>query len=95
MQTWCQTQSLVCPLPPPRLRPGLRAFRCASPSIGDLASNLSPVVLQIPCFNVVAGGSHTGTAFREYFIIPVGAETFTQAMRIAAECYHTLKGIIE
>ena len=52
------------------------------------------MVLQIPCFNVVAGGSHTGTAFREYFIIPVGAETFTQAMRIAAECYHTLKGII-
>ena len=32
VQTWCQTQSLVCPSPPPRLRPGLRAFRCASPS---------------------------------------------------------------
>ena len=53
------------------------------------------MILQIPCFNAVAGGSHTGTAFREYFIIPVSAETFTQAMRIAAECYRTLKGIIE
>ena len=64
---------------------------------GDLACNLSPVILQIRCFNVVTGGSHAGNklAFREYFIIPVGAETFTQAMRIAAECYHTLKGIIE
>jgi enolase len=34
-------------------------------------------------------------AFQEYFIIPVGAETFSEAMRIGAECYHTLKGIIK
>ena len=74
--------------------PGAKGVPLREP-FGDLAGSLSPVVLQIPCFNVVAGGSHTGTAFREYFIIPVGAETFTQAMRIAAECYHTLKGIIE
>ena len=74
--------------------PGAKGVPLREP-FRDLASNLSPVVLQIPCFNVVAGGSHTGTAFREYFIIPVGAETFTQAMRIAAACYHTLKGIIE
>jgi enolase len=63
----------------------------------DLAGNTGPMVLPIPCFNVINGGSHAGNklAFQEYFIIPVGAETFTEAMRIGAECYHTLKGIIK
>ena len=79
-----------------RAAPGAKGVPLRKP-FGDLAGNLSPVVLQIPCFSIVAGGSHAGNklAFREFFIIPVGAETFTQAMRIAAECYHTLKGIIE
>merc|ERR1712039_166462 len=36
-----------------------------------------------------------GLAFQEYFIIPVGAETFKEAMQIGAECYHVLKGIIK
>merc|ERR1712000_483832 len=51
----------------------------------------------VPCFNVVNGGSHAGNklAFQEYFIIPVGASSFKEAMQIGAECYHTLKGIIK
>jgi len=55
------------------------------------------MVLPVPCFNVINGGSHAGNklAFQEYFIIPVGAESFKEAMRIGAECYHTLKGIIK
>jgi len=65
--------------------------------LGDLAGNPGPVVLPVPCFNVVNGGSHAGNklAFQEYFIIPVGAKTFKEAMQIGAECYHTLKGIIK
>jgi len=63
----------------------------------DLAGNTGPMTLPIPCFNVINGGSHAGNklAFQEYFIIPVGAETFSEAMQIGAECYHTLKGIIK
>jgi enolase len=63
----------------------------------DLAGNTGPMVLPVPCFNVINGGSHAGNklAFQEYFIIPVGAETFKEAMRIGCECYHTLKGIIK
>merc|ERR1711957_670550 len=40
---------------------------------------------------------HTGNklAFQEYFIVPVGAESFSEAVRIGCECYHTLKGIIK
>merc|ERR1719145_366807 len=62
-----------------------------------LAGNTGPMVLPVPCFNVVNGGSHAGNklAFQEYFIIPVGAASFKEAMRIGAECYHTLKGIIK
>merc|ERR1711871_681606 len=65
--------------------------------IADLAGNGGAMVLPMPCFNVVNGGSHAGNklAFQEYFIIPVGAATFREAMQIGAECYHTLKGIIK
>merc|ERR1719499_2965604 len=65
--------------------------------LADLAGNTGPMVLPVPCFNVVNGGSHAGNklAFQEYFIIPVGADTFKEAIRIGAECYHTLKGVIK
>jgi len=65
--------------------------------IADLAGNDGKMVLPVPCFNVINGGSHAGNklAFQEYFIIPVGAETFKEAMQIGCECYHTLKGIIK
>jgi len=63
----------------------------------DLAGNTGPMTLPIPCFNVINGGSHAGNklAFQEYFIIPVGAATFSEGVQIGAECYHTLKGIIK
>merc|ERR1719243_155336 len=65
--------------------------------IAEIAGNKGPMVLPVPCFNVINGGSHAGNklAFQEYFIIPVGADTFSEAMQIGAECYHTLKGIIK
>jgi len=65
--------------------------------VAEIAGNDGPMVLPVPCFNVINGGSHAGNklAFQEYFIIPVGADSFKEAMRIGAECYHTLKGIIK
>jgi len=65
--------------------------------IAEIAGNTGPMVLPVPCFNVINGGSHAGNklAFQEYFIIPVGASSFKEAMRIGAECYHKLKGIIK
>jgi enolase len=65
--------------------------------LADVAGNTGPMTLPIPCFNVINGGSHAGNklAFQEYFIIPVGAANFTEAMRIGAECYHQLKSIIK
>ena len=65
--------------------------------LAELAGNGGEMVLPVPCFNVINGGSHAGNklAFQEYFIIPVGAPSFKEAIRIGAECYHTLKGIIK
>merc|ERR1719150_2265970 len=64
--------------------------------IANLAGN-DKLVLPVPCFNVINGGSHAGNklAFQEYFIVPIGAPNFKEAMRIGCECYHTLKGIIK
>lgn len=64
----------------------------------DLAGNdLSQYTMPVPCFNVINGGSHAGNklAFQEYFVIPTGATSFSEAMQIGCEVYHTLGKIIK
>eukprot|EP01013_Petalomonas_cantuscygni_P008175 TRINITY_DN20885_c0_g1_i1.p1 TRINITY_DN20885_c0_g1~~TRINITY_DN20885_c0_g1_i1.p1 ORF type:complete len:434 (+),score=146.98 TRINITY_DN20885_c0_g1_i1:98-1399(+) len=53
--------------------------------------------MPVPCFNVINGGSHAGNKLplQEYMIAPTGARTFAEALRMGAEVYHTLKGIIK
>ena len=56
--------------------------------IAALAGNGgSSFTLPVPCFNVINGGSHAGNklAFQEYFVIPTGAATFSEAMQIGCE----------
>merc|ERR1712176_1035798 len=50
--------------------------------VAQLAGNKEKLTLPVPCFNVINGGSHAGNklAFQEYFIIPVGAASFRDAM---------------
>ncbi|NRL14293.1 enolase, partial [Salmonella enterica subsp. enterica serovar Typhi] len=64
--------------------------------IADLAGN-KEVVLPVPAFNVINGGSHAGNklAMQEFMILPIGAESFKEAMRIGAEVYHNLKNVIK
>jgi enolase len=64
----------------------------------DLAGNdLEQFTMPVPCFNVINGGSHAGNklAFQEYFVIPTGAKSFSEAMQIGCEVYHTLGKIIK
>jgi enolase len=64
----------------------------------DLAGNDSKkFTMPVPCFNVINGGSHAGNklAFQEYFVIPTGASSFSEAMQIGCEVYHTLGKIIK
>ena len=53
-------------------------------------------VLPVPLMNVVNGGAHAETSldFQEFMLVPAGAETFSEALRIGAETYHALKGLL-
>jgi len=55
------------------------------------------VLLPVPAFNVINGGSHAGNklAMQEFMILPVGAANFTEAMKIGSEVYHHLKAVIK
>lgn len=50
-------------------------------------------VLPLPMMNVINGGAHADNAidFQEFMIMPVGAETFSDSLRIGAEIFHSLK----
>ncbi|KAJ2039556.1 phosphopyruvate hydratase [Coemansia sp. RSA 922] len=54
-------------------------------------------VLPVPAFNVINGGSHAGNklAMQEFMILPTGASSFTEAMRMGSEVYHHLKSVIK
>ncbi len=53
-------------------------------------------VLPVPMMNIINGGSHSDApiAFQEFMIRPVGAPTFTEALRMGGEIFHHLKAII-
>jgi enolase len=64
--------------------------------IAELAGNPS-VILPVPAFNVINGGSHAGNklAMQEFMILPTGASSFTEAMKMGSEVYHHLKNVIK
>lgn len=53
-------------------------------------------ILPTPILNIINGGVHAGNnlAFQEFILIPTGAESFTEAMRMSVEVYKTLKNVI-
>jgi len=64
----------------------------------DLAGNSSSeFTMPVPCFNVINGGEHAGNklAFQEFFVIPTGAASFSEAMQIGCEVFHNLKSVIK
>jgi len=60
--------------------------------IADLAG-IKQVILPVPAFNVINGGSHAGNklAMQDFMLLPVGAPNFKEAMRYGSEIYHHLK----
>ena len=69
---------------------GLPLFRY----LGGATANRLPV----PMFNILNGGVHAnwqGTDLQEFMIAPVGAPTFTEALRWGAEVYHALKKVLK
>ncbi|XP_068753818.1 alpha-enolase-like isoform X1 [Montipora capricornis] len=64
--------------------------------IADLAGN-ADVILPVPAFNVINGGSHAGNklAMQEFMLLPTGASSFKEAMRMGAEVYQNLKKVVK
>ena len=48
--------------------------------------------MPVPMMNIINGGSHSDApiAFQEFMIRPVGASSFTEALRYGVEIFHTL-----
>lgn len=63
--------------------------------INNLAGNPT-VMLPVPCFNVLNGGVLAGNrlAMQEFMIMPTGAESFSEAMRIGVEVYHSVRSVL-
>ncbi len=53
--------------------------------------------LPVPMMNILNGGAHAdnNVDLQEFMIMPVGAETFADALRMGAEIYHTLKQVLQ
>jgi enolase len=54
-------------------------------------------VLPVPMLNVVNGGAHARNSidFQEFMIVPAGAETFSEGLRVAVEVFHTLAKLLD
>ena len=61
--------------------------------LGGVSASLLPV----PMFNILNGGSHADNSvdFQEFKISPYGASSFTEALRMGAEVFHTLKAVLK
>ena len=60
--------------------------------VGGVSANTLPV----PMMNIINGGSHSDApiAFQEFMVMPVKAETFSQAMQMGSEIFHNLKRVL-
>lgn len=54
-------------------------------------------VMPVPMMNIINGGAHSDApiAFQEFMIRPVGAATFREGLRMGAEVFHALKGVLK
>jgi len=61
--------------------------------IGGVNANILP----IPMMNILNGGSHAdnGIDFQEFMIMPVGAESFSEGLRMGTEVFHHLKAVLK
>jgi enolase len=54
-------------------------------------------VLPVPCMNVINGGKHAGSNLKiqEFMIAPCGVDSFSEALRVGTEVYHSLKQVLK
>jgi enolase len=75
--------------------------RAASEYLGlplyQYIGGIRPRELPVPLMNVINGGAHAQNSLdvQEFMIVPVGSDTFKEAIRIGVEVFHTLKGVLK
>ncbi len=80
----------------------LAAAKAASQALGlpiyQYIGGIYAHILPAPMMNILNGGEHTdwqSTDAQEFMIMPLGAPTFSEALRWGTEIYHTLKGVLK
>lgn len=65
-------------------------------SLYQYIGGINAKVLPVPMMNIINGGSHAdnNVDLQEFMIMPAGAQTFSEALRMCSEVFHTLKGIL-
>ncbi|BAH08036.1 phosphopyruvate hydratase [Clostridium kluyveri] len=66
-------------------------------SLYQYIGGVNAKVLPVPMMNIVNGGKHAdnNVDLQEFMIMPVGAPSFTEALRMSSEVYHTLKSLLK
>lgn len=94
---------------PNKSRLGANAILAVSLAVAKAAANALRIplyrylgtaestIMPVPMMNIINGGAHSDSpiAFQEFMIRPVGASSFSEALRMGAEIFHTLKGILK
>ena len=79
----------------------LAVAKAAANSLGmslyNYIGGVNAKTLPIPMMNILNGGKHADNTvnIQEFMIMPIGAKSFSECMRIAAEIYHTLKKVLK
>ena len=79
----------------------LAVAKCAADSLGmplyRYIGGANAHVIPTPMMNIINGGAHADNNidFQEFMIMPVGAKTFKECLRMCAEIYHTLKKVLK
>jgi enolase len=94
---------------PNKSKLGANAILAVSLAVARLSAQLEDVslykrlskgkgrTLPVPVMNIINGGKHAGTGLRmqEFMVIPAGAGSFKDSLRMGAEIYHKLKAVIQ
>ena len=69
------------------------AAKCKGLPLYKYIGGDSAITLPVPMMNIINGGSHSDApiAFQEFMIVPVNAQSFTNAMKVGSEIFHNLK----
>ncbi|MBV7273174.1 phosphopyruvate hydratase [Clostridium thailandense] len=73
------------------------AAECLGISLYQYIGGVNAKVLPVPMMNIINGGKHAdnNVDLQEFMIMPVGAPSFSEALRMSAEVYHTLKSLLK